>query len=480
MKIKNTKKVVVFIASEQKGFLIAIADQLSKNGFDVLIAAQDHNVKKLVNRLIPGFSRVEVLADINVDISDSDIATEAMRIERQYDTTMAILLSEDRAFGQGYLTNVEKVPDVIRAWWPFNRKISNLVKNIKREEMLLGDADFIIQIWPNKARTMVINALNGKSFSFTSIKHGARMFWSDNDYITSSCYIERMLSSVVSNSEHIRDYEVDRAGDIVSSRVNFTYKKALIKGLSILFQDTQQHIRGINKKNSYRYLGWLPSVFRSISNYLYVKHYAVSVDSMKHLNIVYFTLHLEPEVALQYFSPEFTNSMEAIIWISKSLPVNYRIVVKEHLLSYGVRSKWYYDQLIKLPNVEISDPDINSWDWIKESKIVATITGTVGQEAVHFKKPVLSFGKHQIINHLPTVQYVNNYETTKTAIDKIINEPYSEDIFTESKNIFSYAQIESSIKMPEYEYAIKSSVLEKDMAKKALIHLFEEYPDLKK
>jgi hypothetical protein len=305
------------------------------------------------------------------------------------------------------------------------------------------------------------------------------MFWSDNEYMTSSRYIERILSDVNVNTENIEDYEIYKAGKVALSRIDLTYKNALKKALNVFFKDTQTRIRGINKKNSYQYLGWIPSIFRSVLNYNYVKRNAVSIDNVKHYNIVYFPLHLEPEVSLQRFTPEFSNSMEAIIWISKSLPVNYRIIIREHPLSYGVRSRWYYNQLIKLPNVELAHPDISSWEWIRQSKIVVALTGTVGQESVHLKKPVLSFGKHQIINHLPTVQYVTNYDTTKSAINKIISKAYNENVLLESKKNLSHAQIGSSIEMPEYVYIAKSITLETELAKRALTHLFSEYPGLK-
>jgi len=187
---------------------------------------------------------------------------------------------------------------------------------------------------------------------------------------------------------------------------------------------------------------------------------------------------MEPEVALQYFSPEFSNSMEAITWISKSLPAGYLLVVKEQVNSYGVRSKWYYKQLLKMPNVMLSNPNVHSWDWIKYSDIVATITGSVGQEAIHFEKPVLSFGKHQIINYLPTVRYVSNYNEVNMAVNDFIGNVYSQSDFVRAKNTFANSQFESSVDMPRYKYTLKSENLEQDMAKDALSNLFSEYPEL--
>ena len=478
MKTKeNIKKVVIFIESKRKGFLIAVADQMSKSGFDVLIVARDQNVKNLVNNLLPNFSKVKILSEVIVEIDD--ISIEAERIEKKYNTIMAMLLSEDRSLGQGYLTNVEKIPNIIRAWWPFEKKIIELVKDIKRHEILLSGADLAIRIWPKKIITMILDEQKSQFFSFTSIKYGARMFWSNNEYMTSSRYIERILLGVDKNEENLEDYEIYKAGEVALSKIDISYKSALKKALNVFFMDTQTRIRGINKKNSYQYLGWVPSLFRSVLNYNYVKRNAVFLDKIKNYNLVYFPLHLEPEVSLQRFTPEFSNSMEAIIWISKSLPVNYRIVVREHPLSYGVRSRWYYNQLIKIPNVELAHPDIDSWEWIKKSKFVVAFTGTVGQEAVQHKKPILSYGKHQIINHLPTVHYVNNYDTTKSAISKIVSNEYNEDDFLKSKQNLSFAQIKSSIEMPEYVYIAKSSKLETDLAERALNHLYSEYPYLK-
>ena len=47
-------KVVIFIASEQKGFLIALADILERvHGLNTVIVARDIHVKNLVKKLLP-------------------------------------------------------------------------------------------------------------------------------------------------------------------------------------------------------------------------------------------------------------------------------------------------------------------------------------------------------------------------------------------------------------------------------------------
>ena len=107
---------------------------------------------------------------------------------------------------------------------------------------------------------------------------------------------------------------------------------------------------------------------------------------------------MEPEVALLSISPEFNNSMEMIAWISKSVPADVLLVIKEQPLSFGIRSRHYYDNFRRIENVVLADPRVHSWEWIRAASVVATITGSVGFEAVHFERPTvtLSLDKQEV------------------------------------------------------------------------------------
>ena len=162
-------------------------------------------------------------------------------------------------------------------------------------------------------------------------------------------------------------------------------------------------------------------------------------------------MHLEPEMALQNFSPEFTNTFEMITLISKNLPAQYFIVIKEHPEMYGIRSISYYQKLKQIPNLMFADPNFSSIDLIKNSFAVATITGTAGFEAVFLKKQVLSFGNHQIINDLPTVHYCTNYFDTKNNIKKL---------FQKNKKI-NYQLSQSSLYHSIYQYSFELKDIDK-------------------
>jgi len=473
------KQVGIFIASEQKGFFIAVAYKLEKtHGFDVTIFARDKHVVDVIKKLLPIDNKIKIvdLSKLSIELDSSKIMNEAARIENKYRVKLSMLLSEDRALGQGYLSNVQKIPDIKRSSWPYKKKIKGIVGDFIQKENILTGLDIVLQLYPNKIITKVCKSNNIHFFSFTQIKFGDRMFWSDDDYLTGSLYIKRVNKFLNRSDESAAiEYSIDKAADNLNKSAVYSYKSAIKTSFEIILNDSKKTIRRNNKKDSYHYLGWLPSVFRRVYNYRYVKQNSKSISDLTSHKIVFFTLHLEPEVALQYFSPEFGNSMEAIIWISKSLPADCILVVKEQAASYGVRSKWYYRQLIKIPNVVLSHPDVHSWSWIKASSIVATITGTSGQEAVHMEKPVLSFGKHQIINHLPTVYYVSNYTETNLAIDKILNNEVTKEMYQKSKIAFSNAQVNSSINLPRFKNSYWSNEFEESMAVEAIDNLFSEY-----
>jgi hypothetical protein len=470
------KNIAIFINSEQKGFLVSLAKVIEDEyGFSTRLILRDYDVKRFVDKVLPGRNTDIVLSDI--DFSVDSVISEALRIEAKYKYKISMLISEDRALGQGYLFNVEKIPDIVRASWPHKKKLKEFVEIVKKQEIALSGCDFVIRRWPNKVTSMICREQNIKSYSFVPIKFGSRVFWSDNDYITSTNYIDRVKTQCFDTKTTL-DYEIFNAGERINRSINYTLLNALKESINLLWNENKKWLRGKQKKNSYHYLGWLPSIFRQVLNYKYVKSISVKPDQLDQYKLCFFPLHLEPEVALISFSPEFNNSMEVVTWISKSLPADTLLVVKEQALSFGVRSRWYYRQLNKIGNVVLANPDVHSWDWIKKSEFVASITGTVGIEAIHMHKPVVSFGMHQIINFLPTVYYVENYKQTKNAVDKIFSETEENIDFDKSRAILESAQLESSIEFLDEENAFKSNDLNINAAKKSLELLFSEYNNL--
>jgi len=134
---------------------------------------------------------------------------------------------------------------------------------------------------------------------------------------------------------------------------------------------------------------------------------------------VYFPLHFEPEIALSLLAPFYMDQAALVENIAKSLPIHFKLYVKEHPMMIGFRPKSFYQRLRKMPNVRLIDPFTSSYELSKNAKIVAVITGSAGWEALLLKKPVITFG-HVFFNKLKMVKKVRDITSLHEVISDIL------------------------------------------------------------
>ena len=110
-------------------------------------------------------------------------------------------------------------------------------------------------------------------------------------------------------------------------------------------------------------------------------------------NFVYFPLHQEMERILLIGAPFFMNQFEVIKNIASSLPIGYKLCVKDHLVMdvRGWRSVNEMKKIMDLRNVVLLHPLTNSSEIIKKSKLVISIAGSSSIEAALYNKPSISF-----------------------------------------------------------------------------------------
>lgn len=139
------------------------------------------------------------------------------------------------------------------------------------------------------------------------------------------------------------------------------------------------------------------------------------VPDLNQKYIVYF-LHFQPERTSLPEALEFSNQWLIIRMISSSLPKDWKLLVKEHPSTYTnhfdtrYRNSQFYKDIASLNNVLLVPLDFNTFDLIDYSQGIATITGTVGVQALIRKKPVLTFG-------LASYRKLNNVFNIKTNKD---------------------------------------------------------------
>lgn len=111
-------------------------------------------------------------------------------------------------------------------------------------------------------------------------------------------------------------------------------------------------------------------------------------------NFIYFPLHFQPESATIGQAPLlYDDQVTCIEYLAQILPDNFVILIKENPGQFFYwRNKTFYLRLLNIPSVRFVPDNFDSVALIKKSRIVATVTGTAGWEALKFGKPVIYFG----------------------------------------------------------------------------------------
>lgn len=157
------------------------------------------------------------------------------------------------------------------------------------------------------------------------------------------------------------------------------------------------------------------------------KRLSVSADFSK--KYIYFPLHMQPEcTTIPQAGKSYYNHAIPIRILASTLPEDVFIYVKENpKQTYGARKQEFYNELLAIPHVVLVDPNTNTFDLIKNSIAVSTLTGTAGWEGLFYQKPFIMFG-YWVTRSAPGVLHVRTKEECKAAVDNILSGKISWDL----------------------------------------------------
>jgi hypothetical protein len=113
-------------------------------------------------------------------------------------------------------------------------------------------------------------------------------------------------------------------------------------------------------------------------------------DRLGDVPFAFYPLHLEPEMSVLVWGRPYLNQVELIRTIAMSLPFSWKLVVKEHPKNPFYRKSGYYRKLAEIPNVLFVDHDVSTRELILASRLVVTLCGFVGFEALCLGRPAVS------------------------------------------------------------------------------------------
>jgi len=118
---------------------------------------------------------------------------------------------------------------------------------------------------------------------------------------------------------------------------------------------------------------------------------------------VYFALQLQPEMTTSALGGPFKDQALAIETLARMLPPGVRILVKENPKQGAyMRGPLFFHRLARIPQVQFMPSHASTHELTARALYVASISGTVGWEAVRKGKPALVFG-HTWYASLPGV-----------------------------------------------------------------------------
>jgi hypothetical protein len=168
---------------------------------------------------------------------------------------------------------------------------------------------------------------------------------------------------------------------------------------------------------------FIKDIIRKIKNDQLKRHYnKISITPDFNSKYIYLALHYQPEMTTCPIGGAFVDQYLIVDLLDKYLPENINIFIKEHPKQEipGRYLNFYEDILRNRKRVFFVNLNTSTFDLIKYSLAVATVSGTVGWEALFRQKSVLLFG-HNFYQYAPGVFPIKTKDDCIRAINSIIN-----------------------------------------------------------
>jgi len=363
---------------------------------------------------------------IEVPKDEKAIVERARYFENRYGIPFGWFLVADRAFGLGYSPGGFYHPRSLGSETAPNLGvIGNYIRQLDFWEREIRERDIDVVINGFYCEYFAAKA-NGKQFrSALSARNQNFYIWAD------SCFgelsgLERTFKDTPPPESN---FPLEDAPVLNRKQLDtIVHRNKLSAMLASMMRQTYRHavryVQG-DKAKQYRYASVIASVWREWR--VLRRLYAMDSPTVKDLlgkDYVFYALQVEPESNFQGYSPEYFYQLSAIISLARDLPAGVLLAVKEHLPAAGRRPDLFHEQIRLLKNVVFVDPRESGLELARNARAVATINGTVGQEAAVLGKPVLTFGRRNLYNILPHVKVIRREEDLYPALKWTLSDDF--------------------------------------------------------
>jgi hypothetical protein len=415
----STKKIIFW---EQGGFLtFLIANSLQKK-----IDGEFYAVFDVTDRKKPFYQKQKLVDFKKIWFFHDAISKTRKKVdmeylnyfEEKYKINLWLLALNERIFSEHnefYKFSREEILSILED----ECKLFEKILEVKPEFLITSSTGF----HHHEVFYQICRSVGVKTLVLTQSVFGDKCIISEQPHMfDDNRTIEELESSSMTFGElekYWEKFDLRKKSDLHSESIR-TSRSLKIKALFDFLGSSNTTM-----ENNYGYYGH--SKLSALTNYLsgirkknnrrsYIdKNLSYTIDDTT--PFVYFPLQIMPERTLLISSPFNTNQIEIIKHISKSLPIGYRLYVKEHPVQ--VTREWrkisFYKDVLSIPNVEFIHHSVKTSDILKKCSLVITINGAAGLEAAIHKKPSILFSDFSY-SILPSVHQLKSIDELPTAI----------------------------------------------------------------
>jgi hypothetical protein len=421
--------------------------------FDFIYEVNHHIKKQFINQKYVNFTNQWFYWDHYSKNASKNPDTEYLKsFEEKYDIDLWKIASSERLFSE------------YNKFHKFTREeiLSILEHDCKFFEKVLEQSkpDFLIMKLADFARNQLLLELCvSKGIDVLMLiqsRLGYRMYISSTISESDDFSKEKITDDSKKSFSELREYlkkydKLKQSKEITNVGLNSSIKNKLVTFLKWSFKTFDNEYRKTYDHAGVTRFSVIKNVFLS-KILVWSRTNFLKKNSIKNLNydekFIYFPLHVQPERNLDLDAPFYSNQLNVIENIVKSLPVGLKLYVKEH---YNMRFRnWrsisFYKSLLNLPNVKLIHPTVNPVDLIKNCSLVISIAGSTALEAAFYEKPSIILANTSFSN-LSSVQKLETFEDLYSTIInslkiKVNLSELNNFVIHQEKNSFNFDEVE--------------------------------------
>ena len=245
---------------------------------------------------------------------------------------------------------------------------------------------------------------------------------------------QTLYDSAIKESNIIKVVAMHNDRSIKSKNLNVKNTKKKVN-LPVLTRNIKRYFNSPHYKNALAmnaiYSPWRRRMLKKYEHFRLKKlhKYLDSIVITPNLEekFIYFAMHLQPERTSTPEAEIFEDQLMAVEILAKAMPEGWQLYIKENPRQFDkigqIKSRHFrdvedYKDILRLPNVHLISMKISSKDLIAKAQVTATLTGSIGWEALQMGKGCIVFG-NAWFSACDSIFRVDNVEEAKHAITEI-------------------------------------------------------------